>query len=299
MSINKLKSLFAKITKHKEQHPIDPSTFPVDGIFFVNLDRAKGRRAFIEAQLEPYKQSVPVVRIRSVDGHNVSPNVSTELSKTSKPILVEIDGLSVLASYNQKMTEYGCTLSHLKAISAAYTAGYERALVVEDDAYLDVACFWEPNILAKLLDSAPEDLGLLQLYWGASSTCFCEYKDPVAIRKIDRDNPCWGTIAYIVTRKGMQDILTFANFLDEDGTFHPETGTPARPIYVANKKANSPTYGVADQFLFYHTGTYNTSKPMVAFNSCDFGTLIHSENGKPSNSECSRAITIIQKHAPF
>ena len=48
----------------------------------------------------------------------------------------------------------GCTLSHLKAIRAAYEAGDDVALILEDDAVADLAPWWSLSLEA-FADSLP------------------------------------------------------------------------------------------------------------------------------------------------
>ena len=87
--------------------------------YYINLDRSKDRRQYME------KTFSNLHRIEGVDGRNL---------KIEK---------SILKKCKMNVFQIGCLHSHFKAIKTAYDNGDEEALIMEDDIYIDFIDKWK------------------------------------------------------------------------------------------------------------------------------------------------------------
>lgn len=148
-------------------------------MFYINLERHKTRREFIESQL--LKNNIYATRIEGVDGRNVLPRVICSDSK--------------ITPY-----EIACTLSHLKAIITAYSEGDESAIIFEDDVSFQLVPYWDTTI-SQLVETAPSDWEILHL----SNYMFPLHETPqLQFKKYNKNFSCCG---YIINRKGMKKII--------------------------------------------------------------------------------------------
>ena len=100
--------------------------------------------------------------------------------------------------------EYCCTLSHIQAIFAAWLAGDDSALVLEDDVRI---IRWPGEIWDEILSSAPKDWQVLHMLpLGDDAVRLLEdKKTPLWTRW---RSGLWGAAAYIISRVGMEQVLT-------------------------------------------------------------------------------------------
>ena len=107
----------------------------------------------------------------------------------------------------------GCTLSHLKAISQLFATNLSYALIVEDDAVTDTAPYWTFSI-AEFAASLPHDWTFAQLsLTGDSNVWFDAFsKWQTSGRNFMANNDFWGTVAYLISRKGMEDIVNLYGY---------------------------------------------------------------------------------------
>lgn len=148
-------------------------------MFYINLERHKTRREFIEGQL--IKNNIYASRIEGVDGSNSLPKVICSDSK--------------ITPY-----EIACTLSHLKAIVTAYSEGNESAIIFEDDVSFQLVPYWDTTV-SQLIAAAPSDWEILHL----SNYMFPLQESPrLKFKKYNKNFSCCG---YIINRKGMKKII--------------------------------------------------------------------------------------------
>jgi len=113
------------------------------------------------------------------------------------------------------LSALGCTLSHLRTARRALSDGAEPALVLEEDAVLDLEPFW----LAKRLDTlvsalptewqavqlamlaTPKDWSQLRLGWQAAQQT---WRTSALMLKADY---FWGTAAYLLHPRGMRALV--------------------------------------------------------------------------------------------
>lgn len=149
-------------------------------IYYVNMDISTDRRKYMENQAKLL--NLPMSRISAINGNNKN----------------EIQGYKYGTGIS--LSELGCTLSHLKAIKTAFDNGNEIALIMEDDASLMLTPLWQTTI-ENILSSIPN--------WSIVNLCTCiKEKTNINFQKFNPNKPLWGCGAYIINRRGMQDVLT-------------------------------------------------------------------------------------------
>ncbi len=139
--------------------------------------------------------------------------------------------------WNREVTpgETGCTLSHYNIIKAAYDEGFENVLILEEDI----------NPSGKfptqdILDEVPADCSILYL----DRNIMCSPDEETKITdNVTKVGYSYNTHAYIITRKGMRQILN-SNILDNiiatDELFSAINGTSNRKDAV--EKLNIPGF---------------------------------------------------------
>ena len=233
-----LSKLQTYITADKEQFKGIP-------IYYINLDRSPIRKERIEKHLAKY--GVKSTRISAIDGKNAQCG--------------EMDGVSYHCEFLlMKQAEIACTLSHLKAIRRAYNDGHEYALILEDDVTFELVPFWQKNALQNIIMKVPSTTGIIQLSWNGGNAQ-CDYSDELTIQHNPTNKYCYSAAAYIITRKGMKDII--------DHAMHPGNST----YYIRRHPVtHMPTNGIADVYLYQITPTVNTALPLLFPNNLDDGT---------------------------
>ena len=148
-------------------------------------------------------------------------------------------------------TELACSLSHLKAIAAAYRDGEELALILEDDALLSEQAFAMSNIsgLRSLVASAPDDWNVLKLHTVnfRLQTKICNETTqafvPFSWLRSANETAAkhwgqwghWGTAAYVINRAGMEKALH-------------ATGYPNHKVWGLQEGHSNDKY-TADEFI--------------------------------------------------
>ena len=157
----------------------------------------------------------------------------------------QIDNASFTNDYSDSLTfsELGCTLSHIRAIRKAYDNGDQLVLICEDDASFELSKLWPANLVQKL--SREMNTGIMQLCWNFDirNQQFCSFENEYAPTSIAPGGWCWSTVAYLISRKGMKDVLEYCGYL---------AGT-----HIHIRKTQGVTRAVADKYL-YKTTTVST-----------------------------------------
>lgn len=96
-------------------------------------------------------------------------------------------------------------------------------------------------------------MGILQLYWDtmgmAQLKTSCDFESFYTVKQYRRGGHCWGAVAYLITRKGMQDVLQHSGFLN---------GTS-----LHLKKTEQVQYGQADGYIYECTVSGNSGFPFL------------------------------------
>lgn len=99
--------------------------------------------------------------------------------------------------------EYCCTLSHLEAVYAAWRAADDAALILEDDVRI---IRWPGDMWDTIISSAPEDWQILHML-PIGDVAVGLLKDKKAPLWLPWRSGLWGTAAYIINQKGMEQVL--------------------------------------------------------------------------------------------
>lgn len=172
-----------------------------------------------------------------------------------------MDGVEYTTNYKLATSQIGCTLSHIKAIKAIEANNDDVALVMEDDVSFELVPYWPKDMIQTIIQTIPADVGIVQLYWGNHSAPWCRILDTYDIVEQNRDT-CWGTVAYLVTRRGVHDILSYVQ------------PTRSGPIRIESTNG-FPRHGMADVYLYQLTKVYTSGLPMMVFNSSEFESTIN------------------------
>jgi hypothetical protein len=175
-------------------------------------------------------------RVDAIDGKHIFNNT--------------MDGVNYATDYGgMTNTEIACCMSHLRAIYLARKNGDKYALIMEDDTSFEFLPFWAPSAIESLIKQVPADTGIIQLAWfGGSGDCgYHSYYNPDVQKK---GKFCYSASAYIITEKGMSDVLSVAHVSDTH--IHIR-----KPLDIHLKSS-----GVADEYIYHLTKVVTTGLPL-------------------------------------
>ena len=124
----------------------------VDIIYWINLERAKERREYMENLLkDDVFIDMQCERFKAVDAKTTNVRNKFEL----------IDDIT---SINNRKTdaEYACLLSHLETIRKFSETDHNVALIFEDDLSLEYKKYWMKTI-KEIINNAPKDWEIIKL----------------------------------------------------------------------------------------------------------------------------------------
>jgi hypothetical protein len=197
-------------------------------IYYINLDRSSQRREKIETNLSQY--GIKARRIPGIDGKKIK-NLDEG----------EVEGIKFISFYLHTPSEIGCMLSHFKAVNQAYDDGHHLVFIFEDDISFDLVPHWKKTI-HQMIDTFPSDWTVMNLRPDCDLNEITSYKN----------KQCWSAGAYLINRKGMEDILK----LKKDDTW-----------IIKKPKFGICDEGVADCILYTAIpGAYAYHEPLF-FNS--------------------------------
>ena len=266
--INKLRNMKIQNEKFGLYSSIDNKKINIP-ILYLNLDRGIDRKNKIEEELNSH--SVNYVRISAIDGKEIKNMYKDQLN-----------GVKFINNYNTpnrrykntklEKAEIGCTMAHLKAIRYAYNNGLDIALILEDDCTFAMENTWDKT-LEKIVEDVPRDWGIIQTHGLKCNTFSNEC--------VQNKKPCWSALSYLISRKGMEDILSncLENWvkgkkIDDEDTFilgltNPNVKDKVSfnangTLFLQNRdKYLYPNAGVADQYIYALTTTYYCSTPIL------------------------------------
>jgi hypothetical protein len=210
-----------------KDHLVDPTGKSIP-CFYINLDRSTDRRELFTQRAKAH--NLECTRVSGVDGKD--PN---ELE-----VITRNDFAKTMST-----AEVGCTASHLKTIKQAFELGLDYALVFEDDTTFDFVNLWPKNVVTNILADIPDYVGVVQLFWTQYKRKYAKFVVPTHVaRGVDSRMAS----AYIVTKRGMKDILSVAD--NKDGTF------------AIVKKYDYQKEGVADKYIYDLTRLCTSGLPL-------------------------------------
>ena len=215
-----------------------PFSLPV---IYINMDRSKGRNKRVLKELSSVSQNI--TRVPAIDGSNAK----------AQNVLIISDYTDLTPG------EIGCTASHLKAIRFAYNMKWDRVLICEDDVSFAPMRVWQQSSIDTFFDSISDDVGMVLLSWGGN-----EYGSSLLVRRIEANSSLFGTVAYVLTHKGMSDILSHAHVNID--TIH---------LRATDRTPN----GRADGYLYNLTTLADSSVPLAVADNTEHKTEIHDRPG--------------------
>ena len=215
-------------------------------IYYINLKRSPKRKKFMEKQFKLY--NLPFTRIEGVDGKT--------LNGKKGPLennLYYINNYKVVDWKNNKnMNILGCTLSHLKAIITAYENGDDMALIFEDDISLSLCPFWKKS-LQNQIKKLPKNWGAFNLSTNRKE-CLKSKKKILSYEHFK----CCNCAAYIVNRKGMNDILKGLYKFDNKSGFITLDKKDPRNVSLDR-------HLISDWFIYNRTNSYTYNDIPIFF----------------------------------
>lgn len=259
---------------------------PLPPIYWINLDSSIPRRRFMEHLF--WSLPVPPQSTTRVPAVNVTTVQQMLTPSSTPPRLLLHPAITLIEQQQQKdstidtsidprlynhyhMSEVACTLSHLHAIHQAYQDGHDFVLILEDDAVLTPSLVGEYH--ARLIQAAPPDWHVLQWFtWHPGTVAQSRTmerttnSDEDAILYTSWQPFHWSTMAYVIHRRGMEEILAHTLYTNAaaDVVWHLD----AAPLVVADEViyhyAGSTTTG----------GAYTLTQPQGMLNSAGFGSVV-------------------------
>ena len=217
-------------------------------IYYINLNKSSQRKKFMEEQFGLYNIT-NYKRIVGVDGKQLKNTFKDNIHRTT-----------FTNNYSElSKNEVGCLLSHLKAIKTAYDNNLDQVLILEDDCSLDLMFFWEDKLTSLLNKLNKSDWEIFQLYTG---NCIDFNSKKCTLQTGKKD--CWGCVAYLINRKGMEKIINFIKTNNQNEILLGK--------YFNNKLY--PTRGQSDIFLYQIAKTYSLDTPLFCTNNSNLQSTI-------------------------
>jgi GR25 family glycosyltransferase involved in LPS biosynthesis len=222
---------FIQLGDYLEKTHISNPMEGVSNIYYVNMERSIDRKKHMEELFQdPMFRGIPIEHVPAIDG-------------TKESIEDSLDFYQCMKNPRMMATEYGCTLSHFRAIHQFAMTDDPVALIVEDDLSAEFIPYWKKS-MKQWIDGAPSDWEVIQL-----SYILFEYKPSDEYETWEmRKNLC-GTAAYLITNDAAKRLITYLC----------RFSSPAMPKYCIGSE--HPIYHHADRFLYSFFRTYSTNRP--------------------------------------
>ena len=203
----------------------------VSNIYYLNMERSVDRKKHMEALFQdPMFHGIPIEHVPAVDG-------------TKESIDDALDFYQCMKNPRMMATEYGCTLSHFRAIHQFAMTDDPVALIVEDDLSVEFIPYWKKS-MKQWIDGAPSDWEVIQLSYILFEYLPTDDYETWEMRK----NLC-GTAAYLITNDAAKRLITYLC----------RFSSPVMPKYCIGSE--HPIYHHADRFLYSFFRTYSTNRP--------------------------------------
>ena len=178
------------------------------GAYFINLDRAPDRRAFMDGQMEA--AGLTATRVTAVDAKapDFAPRGGLTVSRDDVLIETNWDGRVYV------LGEEACFQSHIKALKTLVEGPAEIGLIFEDDAELapDFAATLDAILGYRML----WDLVKLEGIRKSGGRPAFKVAKAGAYDLVASLNPCSGAAAYLVTRSAAEKLIA-----QSEGVFEP------------------------------------------------------------------------------
>jgi GR25 family glycosyltransferase involved in LPS biosynthesis len=164
----------------------------VDAIYWINLDRSTERRQRMESMFaDPVFSQIPIERIRATDGKDAESSFMRRLQFVQK---------------RNTRLEYACLISHLDAIRRFAESPYETAIIMEDDATLELRPYWKKSV-REIMASAPADWDILQLCYNTSANLTQDFTLNTNYGEPRQYGNCACLAAYLVRKSAAKRLI--------------------------------------------------------------------------------------------
>lgn len=235
------------LTDHLSKVNLPSPLKGLSAIYYINMDRSTDRNTHMRKVFEdPIFQDIPVERVKGIDGKQEN-------------ILNYLD--FHMCSMNPRMmdTEYGCTLSHFRAIHQFAMTDDPVGLIVEDDLSVEFVPFWKKSV-EEVVAGAPADWEVIQLSYILFDTLPSGGYDPWEMHK----NFC-GTAAYLIRNEAAKRLIQYLC----------RNSSPVMPKYCLGPEI--PYYHHADRFLYTFLKTYSYGPPLFTYRDNN-DSIIHPDH---------------------
>jgi len=215
----------------------------IDIIYWINLDRSPDRKINMENMFQDDVFSgIPNKRISAVDGKNK-----------------EMYDMINTSQYNSTDSEYGCLISHLKAIKTFYETDNQNALILEDDCTLELKKYWKKSV-HEIIQNAPNDWEIIMLSYFSLDNTIHDWK--IKDIYIPYNSKIYGAISYIINKKGAKKLIDDCENLS----------CYKNNSYLLNMNASH----ISDHYIFKNSITYCYKYPLFIYG--DEESTIHNEH---------------------
>lgn len=192
-------------------------------LYYINMDKSVERKQRFLSRMTQFN-NYNIIRIQAVTPKDL-PNYNIQSN--------------LLCSSLMKPEEFGCTLSHLKAIETAYNNNDQYALITEDDLIINKNINWE-----YLISQSPTDWDIIQLFVFPTFQIMNNAKNEILKDNwlVKTNIYCPSTVCYLISRQGMNKLLT--KFVDNK--------TNSKTIML-NKHDR---YCLADNLIYHNLNRY-------------------------------------------
>lgn len=247
----------------------DPVGVPV---LYINLDRSKKRREFMERQLG--QLSLDYERISAVDGR--------ALSSLDHGV---VNDVSFENHYSLSAAELGCTLSHILAAKRLLERDLEVALIMEDDCVCYLVPHWDTTI-PRLMQRAPEDWEIIQLF-SIKRRCIDD-NDIFVTHKTGRGY-CYSTGAYLLNKQGAASIMRYC------GIQCARSGDCNVILGLKQNRRRVTRSGTADKFIYDLARTYVYSTPLFFMGDELMASTIHRSHESEHIAGSHKTVSIYKR----
>ena len=222
---------FIQLSDYLENTQLSNPMEGVSNIYYLNMERSIDRKKHMEELFQdPMFRGIPIEHVPALDG-------------TKESIDDALDFYQCMKNPRMMATEYGCTLSHFRAIHQFAMTDDPVALIVEDDLSTEFIPYWKKS-MKQWIDGAPSDWEVIQL-----SYILFDYYPSEEYETWEMQKNLCGTAAYLITNDAAKRLITYLC----------RFSSPAMPKYCIGSE--HPLYHHADRFLYSFFRTYSTNRP--------------------------------------
>lgn len=205
-------------------------------VYYINLQRSVERENYMQEQIKKYNIT-NVTRIEAIDGKKLN------------------NKIEYTSDFNELTNnEVACTLSHLSAIKRAYDNDLSEVLIVEDDVSFILAPFWSKKLSEYIADAYQfsPDWTFLKLFsnYETDLTYDMRLNSINATSYILPTYNTLGTVAYIINRKGMENLLEKVYYQEQFVLSKSLAGWGTSDFYIYKASLNNKVILINPPLVF-------------------------------------------------